>query len=190
LPFFTPNRAWPWRRHQQWKYAAMMQVVQRKSLAIQIRSQVSVFHIGIDGYGFGLRIQRNHLTHFHQRNEMIGAIGDTVEAMAGSQYLHFVVTFDQFLHLLQRFGLIHPVCAVLIIARPVFIFSSAIRFAKVGSIGVASKVEDSLRKVRFFIMIGLFVDSIRDTLFVSSNGTFTKDNNLGFILPKPIFALS
>ena len=65
---------------------------------------MTVGHATLDSYCSSLRVQRNHLVHLFKRKELMRAVGDLIEAVAGAKDLQTTLFFDKFLHLFQRYG--------------------------------------------------------------------------------------
>ena len=61
--------------------------MQRKALAMEERTQLTICHAGIDRHGVRFRLQRNHFVYWLQRQEIILAVGYVVETVARSQHL-------------------------------------------------------------------------------------------------------
>ena len=58
--------------------------MQRKALAIEERTQLTIGHASIDRHGVCFRLQRNHFVHGLQGQKIVRAICDVVEAVARS----------------------------------------------------------------------------------------------------------
>ena len=80
------------------------EVMQGKALAVEIRAQLPVAHAGFDGHGAGVRVQRNHFVHRPQGKQIVGAVGNVVEAVTGPENFQVALFFDKFPRLLQRVG--------------------------------------------------------------------------------------
>src|ERR1043165_7374010 len=87
---------------------------------MQIGTQLTVADSSFHRDRAGFRVQGDHAVHLAKREEVMRAVGDTVEAMARAQRLDLAVLSDQLLNLFDRLWLVQLVGTVLVIARPVF----------------------------------------------------------------------
>ena len=100
------------------------------------------------------RVERNYLVHRPQREQVVLAVRDVVEAVAGAEYFQMALLFYKIPRLLQRIGGVQVFGAVFEIARPVFQFVAG-HFVPLSPIqansgemkGVANIADESLRKV-------------------------------------------
>ena len=95
------------------------QVVQRPAFALQNRAQFSVCHSGLDGHHARLRIQVDNLVHRFHREELVVAVGNVVETVAGAQHLQLALFADKLLHFLHGPRGKYSVGSVLDVPRPV-----------------------------------------------------------------------
>src|SRR5439155_25225305 len=83
------------------------------------RSQLTVAHPRFHGDSPCLRVQCDHAVHFSQREEVVSAVGDAIEAMARAERLEATVLFYKATNLLQRIGTINFSGAIPVISRPI-----------------------------------------------------------------------
>src|SRR6266702_6688300 len=80
------------------------QVVKSKAFRVDVRAQLTVGDASGDGHRSRLRIQGDHFVHLFQREEVIRAVGDFVEAVASTQDLQLVLLLYKFLYLIYGSG--------------------------------------------------------------------------------------
>src|SRR6266567_104869 len=80
------------------------QIMQGKTFRMEVRAQLSVGDASGDGHRSRLRIQGDHFVHLFQREEVIRAVGDFVEAVASTQDLQLVLLLYKFLYLIYGSG--------------------------------------------------------------------------------------
>ena len=78
------------------------QIVERESLLIEIRAQLPVAHSRLDRDPPRRAIELHDLLHLAKREEIVGAVGNPVEAVAGAENLEPLVFSDELLDLRQR----------------------------------------------------------------------------------------
>src|SRR6266404_3654655 len=76
------------------------QIMQRKTFCVEVRAQLSVGDAGGDSHRSRLRIEGDHFVHLFQREEIIRAVGNLVEAVASAQDLQLVLLLYKFLNLI------------------------------------------------------------------------------------------
>src|SRR6185369_6870224 len=79
-------------------------IVQCKSLAVEIRAQLSIRGSGFDGHGACLEIKRNHFVHCFKREKVMATVGDLVEAMSGTENLEGGLFSDKITNPFRRIG--------------------------------------------------------------------------------------
>ncbi len=77
------------------------QIVERKALVVEIRTQLSIGDAGFDGDPAPLRIEGHHLVQTGQRDQPVGAVGDAVEAVARAEHFEPVMLLHQHLHIVE-----------------------------------------------------------------------------------------
>src|SRR5436190_4136577 len=80
------------------------QIMQCKTFRVEVWAQLSVGDASGDGHRSRLRIQGDYLAHLFQREEIIRAVGNFVEAVASTQDLQLVLLLYKFLHLIYGSG--------------------------------------------------------------------------------------
>ena len=85
------------------------QVVQSKALAIEIRAELAVGDARFESYGAGLPIHRYHLVHGLERQQVLTAVRNGVEAVARAEDFHFVLGPENGADLVDGCGLVQVV---------------------------------------------------------------------------------
>ena len=73
------------------------EVVQRHPVLVEIRAQLAVAHAGLDGHCARRGVQCDDLVHLPEREEIDGAVGNPVEAVARAEHLQLRVLPDEIL---------------------------------------------------------------------------------------------
>src|ERR1039458_833277 len=77
------------------------QVVQRKTLAVEVWAELAIRDAGIDGHCAGDGVERHHLVHRFQRQQVVAAVRNGVETVARAEHLHFLLRPENGLDLLD-----------------------------------------------------------------------------------------
>src|SRR5258706_4602343 len=80
------------------------EVMQRKTLAVKIWGEPAIGDARLDGDSARYRIQRNPLVDRLQRQKMMRAVGDGVEAVACAEHLHLALLLHKTQHPFQGNG--------------------------------------------------------------------------------------
>ena len=93
--------------------------MEREALPIEIRAQLAVAHSRLHRDLPRRAIELDDLLHLAKREEMVGAVSNPVEAVAGAEHLETLVLSDELLDLRQRRRRRDAVGAVPIVAGPI-----------------------------------------------------------------------
>ena len=102
--------------------------MEREAVPIERRAQLAIAHSRVHRHRPRLAIERHDRFHLAQREKMVGAVGNPVEAVPGAEHLEVRVLSDELLDLRERgrrrdavgavLGSCQPNCAAAEPARP------------------------------------------------------------------------
>ena len=95
------------------------EIVEREALGMEIRSEAAVRDSGLDSDGLRGGVERHNFLHRAQREKVLRAVSDGVEAVASAEDLELLVGFNEGLHLAHGGGGIKIVSAVDNVSGPV-----------------------------------------------------------------------
>ena len=88
-------------------------------MAVEVWAELAIGDARLDSDSTSAVVERNNAVHRFQRQEIVTAIRNGVETVAGTEHLHFVQRAQQGPKLLNRGGLAQAVRTVGDVARPV-----------------------------------------------------------------------
>ena len=95
------------------------QIVEREAVLIERRAQLAIAHSRLDRHRPRRAIERHDRFHLAQREKLVGAVRNAVEAVPGAEHLEVRVLSDELLDLRQRGRRRDAVGAVPIVASPI-----------------------------------------------------------------------
>src|SRR3954469_16189449 len=88
---------------------------------MKVPADLAIPHATGHSHAVALTVDRYRLIETLERNEVLSRVRDVVERMARAEHLQLALASDQFLNVLDRFGIVQPAGAVCIVAGPILL---------------------------------------------------------------------